>query len=225
MYLDLAVDIQDFWPLALDVFACLGGLNQIFDPQKQGQKEQDQWKIFEIVYKRGQFYVQILKLRKILPYFCLYDLKLVCVQLYNLCPKQAFICIHILNYNGTGNYIHMRKRKKLSGYICNITNRERIANQFCMFQQKKTDIYFGMRGKYVNSHLYQHKKKATIFTIWLKTMTLSSLSNNIQDILIITYIYGCWCLVLVLIRIEIKQNCFGLQRIQLVGWLGNWLAI
>lgn len=59
----------------------------------------------------------------------------------------------MLNYNGAGDHIHIRKHKGLANYTCNLTNKERVANWFYMFQQKKTDVHPYIRSKRANSHL------------------------------------------------------------------------
>lgn len=97
MYPDLVLDIQDLLLLALDVLACPRGLTQTFNMLKQKQEEQGQEEVFEPVYKRGQSYTQILKLREVLSYLYPNDPKLVCAQPCNLRPKQAFVRIYMLN--------------------------------------------------------------------------------------------------------------------------------
>ncbi len=54
----------------------------------------------------------------------------------------------------------MRKRKELADHTCNLTNQEEFTNWFCMFQQKKTDIYPDIRSGRANGHIYQHKEES-----------------------------------------------------------------
>ena len=87
-------------------------------------------------------------------YFYLYNLKLVCTPPCNFSVKQVFVCIYILNYNNAGNHIFIKKHNRFVGHICNLINKNRVDNQFYIFQQKKTNIHPSNRDKCANYHFY-----------------------------------------------------------------------